>query len=129
MGLQFLSDDWFAKLKELRAAAGEVETPSELAGQVINVTVRGGPNADTHLALVGGMLERGHRADAAMTMILPADIAKRFFIDGDRLAGIQGFMAGQIRLEGDTRTLQALQTSQPTASQAALQQRIRDMTA
>jgi hypothetical protein len=128
MSLEFLSDDWFAKLAELRAAASEVETPPALAGHVVNVTVRGGTE-ETRLALVGGTLERGHRPEAATTIVLPFDMAKRFLIDGDRLAGIQGFMAGQIHIEGDARMLKPLRDAQPTASQAALQQRIRDMTA
>ena len=46
---------------------------------------------------MGGMIEEGHHADAATTMILPADMAKRIFIEGDQSAGMQGFMSGQIR--------------------------------
>ena len=117
MSLEFLSDEWFAKVEELRAAAGDVETPAALAGLVINITVNGGPNGDKHMALVGGMLEDGHHDDGSTTMILPADLAKRIFIEGDQSAGMQGFMTGQIRIEGDMSKLMALQTAQPTASQ------------
>lgn len=129
MSLEFLSDEWFAKVEELRAAAGDVETPAALAGLVINITVNGGPNGDKNMALVGGMLENGHHADGSTTMILPADLAKRIFIEGDQSAGMQGFMTGQIRIEGDMSKLMALQTAQPTASQMALQQQIKEVTA
>lgn len=129
MSLEFLTEEWFAKVEELRVAAGEVEAPAALAGLVINVTVNGGPNGDTEMALVSGMLEHGHHADGATTMILPADLAKRIFIEGDQSAGMQGFMTGQIRIEGDMSKLMALQTAQPTASQLALQQQIKEVTA
>ncbi|MBQ0754784.1 MAG: SCP2 sterol-binding domain-containing protein [Gammaproteobacteria bacterium] len=129
MSLEFLTDEWFAKVEELRTAAGDVEAPAALADLVINITVNGGPNGDTEMALVSGMIERGHNADGATTMILPADLAKRIFIEGDQSAGMQGFMTGQIRIEGDMSKLMALQTAQPTASQMALQQQIKEVTA
>ncbi len=31
MSLEFLSDEWFAKVKEIREGAGDVETPAALA--------------------------------------------------------------------------------------------------
>ncbi|MCB1836432.1 MAG: SCP2 sterol-binding domain-containing protein [Alcanivoracaceae bacterium] len=129
MSVEFLSDEWFAKVDELRAAAGDIDTPAALQGLVINITVTDGPSGDKHLALVGGMLENSHHDDAGTTMILPADLAKRIFVEGDQSAGMQGFMTGQIRIEGDMSKLMALQTAQPTASQIALQQQIKDITA
>ena len=129
MSLEFLTDEWFAKVHELREAAGSIETPPALAGLAINITVTGGPHGDKEMALVDGMLENGHHQDSGTHMILPADLAKRIFIDGDQSAGMQGFMTGQIRIEGDMSKLMALQTAQPTASQMALQQQIKEMTA
>ncbi|EKF75084.1 hypothetical protein A11A3_05309 [Alcanivorax hongdengensis A-11-3] len=128
MSLEFLSDEWFAKVKEIRDGAGEVETPAALADLVINITVSGDAG-DKELALVGGMIEEGHHGDAATTMILPADLAKRIFIEGDQSAGMQGFMSGQIRIEGDMSKLMALQTAQPSADQVALMKQIQDVTA
>ncbi len=129
MSLEFLSEGWIAKLDEVRAAAGEVETPDALVGTVVNVTVTGGLRGDVLLALVGGVLESGHRADAGITIILRVDLAKRMLIEGDQLAGLQGFMAGQIRIEGDASKLKALRTTPRTPSQIALQQKILEATA
>ena len=39
MSLEFLSDEWFAKVKEIRDGAGNVEAPAALADLVINITV------------------------------------------------------------------------------------------
>ena len=128
MSLEFLSDEWFAKVKEIRDGAGNVEAPAALADLVINITVNA-DGGDKELALVGGMIEEGHHADAPTTMILPADLAKRIFIEGDQSAGIQGCMSGQIRIEGDMSKLMALQTAQPSADQVALMKQIQDVTA
>lgn len=129
MSLEFMSDAWFAKVKELRAAAGNVDSPAALQGLVINITVTGTAAGDRGMALVGGMIEEGHQAGAPTTMILPADLAKRIFIEGDQSAGMQGFMSGQIRIEGDMSKLMALQTAQPTSAQKALMGQIKDITA
>ena len=128
MSLEFLSDEWFAKVKELRDGAGNVEAPAALADLVINITVSA-DGGDKELALVGGMIVEGHHAEAPTTMILPADLAKRIFIEGDQSAGMQGFMSGQIRIEGDMSKLMALQTAQPSADQVALMKQIQDVTA
>ncbi|MBZ2188213.1 SCP2 sterol-binding domain-containing protein [Alcanivorax sp. JB21] len=128
MSCEFLSDEWFAKVDELRAAAGDIEAPAALADLVINITI-GTDNGEKQMALVGGMLEQGHHADAPTTMILPADLAKRIFIEGDQSAGMQGFMSGQIRVEGDMSKLMALQTAQPTGAQVELMKKIQEVTA
>jgi putative sterol carrier protein len=128
MSSEFLSDEWFAKVQELRAQAGDIEAPAALADLVINITVNTG-DAEKQMALVGGMIEQGHRDGAPTTLILPADLAKRIFIEGDQSAGMQGFMSGQIRIEGDMSKLMALQTAQPTAAQKDLMKQIHAITA
>ena len=77
----------------------------------------------------GGMIEEGHHDDAPTTLILPADLAKRIFIEGDQSAGMQGFMSGQIKIEGDMSKLMALQSAQPTDEQKQLMKQIQDITA
>lgn len=128
MSLEFLSDEWFAKVKEIRDAAGEVETPAALADLVINITVKT-DDGETEMALVGGMIEEGHQDGAPTTMTLPADLAKRIFIEGDQSAGMQGFMSGQIKIEGDMSKLMALQSAQPSDDQKQLMKQIQDITA
>ena len=62
-------------------------------------------------------------------MILPADLAKRIFIEGDQSAGMQGFMSGQIKVDGDMSKLMSLQSAQPTDEQKQLMKQIQDITA
>ncbi len=128
MSLEFLSEGWFMKLEELRVAA-EVDVPTGLAGLVINITINRRAGDEAQLALVGGLLERGHHSGAGILMTMNADLARRVFIDGDELAGLQGFMAGQIRIEGDAGQLRALRAAQPPASLLAVQEKIKEITA
>lgn len=128
MSIEFLSDEWFAKVAELRAEAGDVEVPAALADLAININVDTDAG-EKKLALVGGMIEEGHADGAPTTMSLPADLAQKILIEGDQSAGMQGFMSGQIRIEGDMSKLMALQTAQPSADQTALLKKIQEITA
>lgn len=128
MSCEFLSDEWFAKVAELRAEAGDVEIPASLADLAININVSTDAG-EKQLALVGGMIEEGHADGAPTTMSLPADLAQKILIEGDQAAGMQGFMSGQIRIEGDMSKLMTLQTAQPSADQAALLKQIQEITA
>jgi len=128
MSCEFLSDVWFAKVAELRAEAGDVEIPASLADLAININVTTDAG-EKQLALVGGMIEEGHADGAPTTMSLPADLAQKILIEGDQAAGMQGFMSGQIRIEGDMSKLMTLQTAQPSADQAALLKKIQEITA
>ena len=127
--LKFMSAEWFAKVKELRDAAGDIDTPAALHDLVINIKVTGHDEGEKEMALVGGMIEEGSHASAPTTMILPVDLAHRIFIDNDQSAGMQGFMSGQIRIEGDMSKLMVLQTAQPSADQVALMKKIQEITA
>ena len=128
MGLQFLSDEWFTQLEMLKKEAGDIEIPAALQDLAINITVTGTEGGDTQLCLNAGLIEKNHYPDAPTTMILPIDLALRIFVENDQSAGMQGFMSGQIKIEGDMSRLMALQTVQPTADQQALQQKIQDIT-
>lgn len=128
MSLEFLSDEWFAKVKEIRDSAGDVEVPAALADLVINISIST-DNGEKQMALVGGMIDQGHHDDAPTTLALPADLAKRLFVEGDQSAGMQGFMSGQIKVEGDMSKLMALQSAQPSEGQKQLMKQIQDVTA
>ncbi len=125
----FLSDEWFAKVAELTAAAGNLNIPSTLANLALNVTVSGAPGGNVDLALNAGNFEKGHNAAAGTKLILPADLLRKIFLEGDQAAGMQGFMSGQIKVEGDMSKLMALQTARPSEEQKALFKKILEITA
>ncbi len=120
----FLSDDWFAKVSELTAAAGNLNVPPALASLALNVTVTGAPAGNVDLCLVGGNFEKGLHSDAPTKLTMPADLLRKIFLEGDQSAGMQGFMSGQIKVEGDMSKLMAMQTARPSDEQKALLKQI-----
>ena len=129
MKFKFLSAEWFDKVAELKNAAGDLQVPAAMHDLVINITVTGSDFGSVDIAMASGMIEKGHHANAPTKMTLPVDLAHRLFIDNDQSAGMQGFMSGQIKIEGDMSKLMAMQTVQPSAAQKALQKQILEVTA
>jgi hypothetical protein len=130
MPYAFLSDEWFTKVEELVAAAGDLQIPPAMKAVAVNVTVTGaaaGP-AEVQLAMKEGLFTRGHRSDFATTLTLSADLARKIFIDGDTVAGVQAFLDGSIQVAGDLAKLVAMQTVEPSESQKRLTRQIAAIT-
>jgi hypothetical protein len=111
------------------AAAGDLQIPPAMMEAEVNVTVTGGPGGDTKLHLKDGLFQRGHREGLTTFLTLASDLARRIFVDGDTAAGVQGFLGGEIKVEGDLKHLVAMQTVEPSAPQQALTRRIAEITA
>ncbi|HEX5655846.1 MAG TPA: SCP2 sterol-binding domain-containing protein [Polyangiales bacterium] len=125
---KFLSDEWFSKVKELTEDAGELNIPGPLKDLTINlnVTLADGSTKAVHLA--GGQFAQGLAAGAPVTVAVPAEIAKKIFVDLDQQAGMQAFMSGQMRVEGDVTKLMVLQTVQPSEELRDLLDDVKDIT-
>jgi len=126
MGVKYLSDEWFDKVKELSEEINP-EIPSQMADMRINMTVTS-DEGNCDFCLNGGKLEKGHLADATTKVTVPMEFAKRIFIDQDQAAGMQAFTSGKLKIEGDMSKMMAMQGIQPTDSQKKLQEMIREMT-
>jgi hypothetical protein len=125
----FLSDDWFDAVEALRDEAPEpAPAMKELT---LNIVVAGGPDGDREIHMSGGQFERGLAEGAPTKLTVPYEVAKSMFIDGNQQAGMQAFMSGQIKVEGDMTKLMAMQAGggAPTAEQQAFQAKIKDLTA
>jgi SCP-2 sterol transfer family protein len=127
MAHPFLSDDWFAAVEALRAQAPE--PPAPLAGLTLNIVVSGAPAGDCEVHINQGQFERGLFDGAPTTVNVPFDVAKAIFVNGDAQAGMQAFMAGQIKVQGDMSKIMALQSAGSSAEQQAFQQKLREITA
>jgi hypothetical protein len=128
MASNFLSDEWFDAVETLRAEAPE--PPAAMKDLKLNIVVAGGPDGDREIHMTGGQFERGLVEDAPTKLTVPYDVAKAMFIDGNQQAGMQAFMSGQIKVEGDMTKLMAMQAGgPPTEEQQAFQAKIREMTA
>jgi hypothetical protein len=126
MPYAFLSDEWFTKVEELVAAAGDLQIPPAMKAVAVNVTVTG--PAEVRLAMKEGLFTRGHRPDFATTLTLSADLARKIFLDGDTAAGVQAFLDGSIQVAGDLAKLVAMQTVEPSEPQKQLTRQIAAIT-
>ncbi|MBX3155381.1 MAG: SCP-2 sterol transfer family protein [Deltaproteobacteria bacterium] len=124
---EFLSDPWFASVDALIAAAGDLQVPDAMKVDV-NVTVTR-PGGDVQLFMRDGLFTRGHQPSAIATVTVPAEIARKIFVSGDVAAGVQAFLAGEMKVEGDLAKVVAMQTIEPSAPQKALTVKIAEITA
>jgi len=122
----FLSDAWFAEVDKLR---DQMPAPSPaVADLVLNIVVTGGPDGDREIRMEKGQFERGLVDGAPTKLTVPYEVAKRIFIDADPQAGMQAFMAGQIKVEGDMSKLMAMQGSAPSPEQQEFTKKLQAIT-
>ena len=93
----------------------------------LNVTVMTARGEATFY-IKDGVLAQGHRAGAATSMVLPEPLARKIFVEGDNAAGVQAFLAGEIKADGDLAKLVALSTVEPSAQQRAVTKQIAEIT-
>lgn len=138
MGYQFLSDEWMAEARKIRAEfTGSVSPPalSIRMNQVITAVPFGEGTILAHLDTSAGTLEieLGHLPDPDLTITLDYDSAKAVLIDGDAQAAMAAFLGGKIKVDGDITKLLALQMSDVAAGtdgrMAEIYHRVQDITA
>ena len=123
----FLSEAWFAEVDKLRAELGDDgAAPTDLQ---LNIVVTGGPEGDKELHLQNGAFEKGLVDGAPTKVTVPFDVAKAMFVEGNQAMGMQAFMSGQIKIEGDMSKLMAMQGQAPSESQQKLTEKIKEITA
>ena len=128
MGYDFLSDEWFAEAKKIRDEASLPPATGPAADLKLNIVVTGGPSGDKEVHMAAGEFGEGLIADAPTKLTVPFEVAKKTFIENDQQAGMQAFMQGQIKVEGDMSKLMAMQTAQPDAAAAEVQKKIAEIT-
>jgi hypothetical protein len=110
----FLSDEWFAIVDQLVEVHGaEVSTQASIA---VNVSVSDTPFGDErhlHMGTKDGRVHWGigHVDDADLTLTTDYETAREVFVTGDPQAGMQAFMVGKVRVQGDLAKLMAAQAS------------------
>jgi hypothetical protein len=120
---EFLSNEWFAKVDELIAKAGDLKIPMEMKAVEVNITVKSA-SGDKQIYLKDGLFSSGHRPTATTKLTLTEELARKIFIFADAAAGVQAFLAGEMQVEGDLAKLVAMQTVEPSDPQKRLTQDI-----
>ena len=122
----FLSEDWIAAAKQVREEfAGKTAPPAHKVKMNLHITEVpfGEGTVDAHMDTSGDDMDMdlGHLTGEDLTVTVDYATAKAIFIDQNPQAGMQAFMAGKIKVQGDMTKLMAMQsgTPDPTAAEVA----------
>jgi len=135
MSHPFLSDEWMAAAAAIRAKYADQTTKvttSIRMNQVITDAPFGDGPINLFLDTSSGdvVMDKGALDTPDLTLTTDYDTARKIFVEQDQAAGMQAFMSGKIKVQGDMMKMMAMQTSMPQddiAKQIATE--IKDITA
>ena len=127
---EFLSDEWFIAVTVLMEQHG-ADAPTTTT-MMLNMVVTNTPwgEREMHMGAVEGKAQmgQGHKDDADVTLTTDYTTAKDVFVSGNQQAGMQAFMSGKVKVQGDmTKLMMAQQGGGPGGNQA-LTDAIQEMT-
>jgi len=124
----FLSDEWFSEVKKLVDEHGG-DAPAH-TNVTINLVITDTPFGERqmHMGTTDGKANwgEGHADGADVTLTTDYGTAKEVFIANNPQAGMQAFMAGKVKVQGDMTKLMAAQAG--GGGNPALQQALQDIT-
>ena len=134
MAYQFLSDEWVEaarKIREEYKGKGSPPAHSVRMNQIITEVPFGDGTVNSHIDTSGGemVMELGHLDNADLTVTLDYETAKAILVNQDPQAGMQAFMAGKIKVQGDMTKLMAMQSGTPDPVQQEVAGKIKEITA
>ena len=107
---EFLSDDWFDAASKLVAEHAATAPPGQ--NLVMNLEVTDGDKTtEFHMGSKDGatLFGKGHTDGADLTLSTDIDTAREVFVANNPAAGMQAFMAGKVRIQGDMTKLMMAQ--------------------
>lgn len=132
---EFLSTEWMDAARAIRDEAGTPGTPPahvvKMNLVITDAPFNDGAEIQAHMDTTDGeaKMDLGHLEGPDLTVTVDYDTAKAIFIDQNPQAGMQAFMAGKVKVQGDMTKLMAMQqgTPDPAAQEIAL--KIKEITA
>ncbi len=129
----FLSDEWMTAAREIREEyRGKTQPMAHKIkmNQIITEVPFGEGSIDAHLDTSGGemQMDMGHLENPDLTVTLDYATAKAILVDGNPQAGMQAFMAGKIKVQGDMTKMMAMQSGTPDPTQAEIAAKIKEIT-
>ncbi len=117
---KFLSDEWLEQAKAIREEyQGQGGAPPHHMRMNLVITdvpadVSDAP-IDAHMDTTDGdvHMDLGHLDTPDLTVTLEYETAKAILVEGNPQAGMQAFMAGKIKVQGDMTKLMAMQSTAP----------------
>ncbi len=135
MSYPFLSTEWMDAAKAIRekyADQATKVTTSIRMNQVITDAPFGDGTVKTYMDTSSGdvVMELGELETPDLTVTTDYDTARKIFVEQDQAAGMQAFMTGKIKVQGDMMKMMAMQTSMPQDDVAKkIATEIKDITA
>jgi hypothetical protein len=130
----FLSAEWVEAAKGLREGMeGDVPAPTHTIK--MNLVITEAPfQAEeilAHMDTTGGDLQMdlGHLEEPELTVTVDWATAKAIFVDQNPQAGMQAFMAGKVKVQGDMTKLMAMQQQAPDPTAQEMADKLKDITA
>ena len=129
----FLSDEWLDAAKKIREEyAGQTSPPAHAVrmNQIITEVPFGEGTINAHMDTSGGdmVMDVGHLENPDLTVTLDYATAQAILVEGNPQAGMQAFMAGKIKVQGDMTKLMAMQQGTPDPTQAEIAAKIKEIT-
>ncbi len=129
----FLSDEWMTAARDIREEfRGKTQpmTQKIKMNQVITEVPFGEGKIEAHMDSSSGEMEMelGHLSDPEVTVTVDYATAKAIFVDMNPQVGMQAFMAGKIKVQGDMTKLMAMQQTGPDPVAAEVAGRIKAIT-
>lgn len=127
----FLSPAWIDEAQKIQKEyEGAAVAQAVRMNHVITDVPFGEGTLKTHLDTTSGevVLDLGHLDTPDVTVTTDYETAKAVFVAGDPQAGMQAFMSGKIRVDGDLTKLLALAQAPVDPRAAEVQQRVRAIT-
>jgi putative sterol carrier protein len=106
----FLSDGWFDAAAQVIAEHANDGPPAP--NLVMNLEVADGDKTtEFHMGSRDGttMFGKGHTDSADLTLSTDLETARAVFVDNNPAAGMQAFMSGKVRIQGDMTKLMMAQ--------------------
>jgi len=132
---KFLSDEWMLEATKIREELqGQGGPPAHQIRMNLVITdvptdVSAGP-IDAHMDTSAGemKMDLGHLDNPELTVTLDYETAKAIFVEQNPQAGMQAFMAGKIKVQGDMTKLMAMQQGAPDPTAAKVAAKIKEIT-
>ena len=131
---QFLTPEWVAAAKQLREQfEGDAPAPAHVVrmNQVVTEVPFGDGDVKAYMDTSGGKMdmELGELENPDLTVTVDYATAKAIMVDGNPQAGMQAFMAGKVKVQGDMTKLMAMQQGSPDPNAQKLADAIKEITA
>jgi len=130
---KFLSDEWMDEAKKVREefrGKGAPVAHVVKMNQIITDVPFGDGTINAHMDTSSGEMEMelGHLDSPDLTVTIDYETAKAIFVEGNPQAGMQAFMAGKIKVQGDMTKLMAMQSGAPDPTAQEVAARIKEIT-